>query len=108
MCTMQWGTERCARPTRDRRRRGVWRGRTGGMSQCSTTVYSDDEFGQLAAEYGQAGAVGGTSYRTADMLGSTRVETPVNPTAANGTIYDYLPFGGEIGAGTAGRDSTFS
>jgi RHS repeat-associated protein len=40
-------------------------------------------------------------------LGSTRLESPVNPTPTNVTNYDYLSFGGEIGAGTAGRDSTF-
>jgi RHS repeat-associated protein len=82
--------------------------RTTSWNQTTpTTVYVYDAFGQLAAEYGQATETSGTKYLTADALGSTRLETPVNPTAANATNFDYLPFGGEIGAGTAGRDSTF-
>ena len=75
-----------------------------------TTVYVYDAFGQLAAEYGGAGTDSGTHYLTADMLGSTRLET--SGTAQTGPIvvrnYDYLPFGQEIGSGTAGRDATFS
>ena len=74
-----------------------------------TTVYVYDALGELAAEYGQA-TDNGTVYLTADALGSTRLATKGN--AATGASvaqnYDYLPFGEEIGAGTAGRDSTFS
>ncbi len=74
-----------------------------------TTTYVYDAMGQLAAEYGGAGTDSGTHYLTADTLGSTRLET--SGTAQTGPSlvrnYDYLPFGQEIGSGTAGRDGTF-
>jgi RHS repeat-associated protein len=72
------------------------------------TTYVYDAFGQLAAEYGTADDVG-TKYLTADALGSTRLETTMG---TGGPLlsqnYDYLPFGQELGTGTAGRDATFS
>ena len=70
-----------------------------------TTVYVYDASGQLGAEYGQATEAGGTKYLTADMLGSTRMETDSTGTPVSNM--DYLPFGGEIASGTAGRDATF-
>lgn len=65
----------------------------------STTVYVYDAFGQLAAEYRDVGTLmaGGTSYLTADHLGSTRVVTD-----AGGVVKsrrDYFPFGEEIDSG---------
>jgi RHS repeat-associated protein len=73
-----------------------------------TTTFVYDAFGQLAAEYGTPDDAG-TKYLTADALGSTRLETAAG---ASGPVvaqnYDYLPFGQELGTGTAGRDSTFS
>ncbi len=75
-----------------------------------TTVYVYDAMGQLAAEYGGAGTDAGTHYLTADTLGSTRLETSGTAQTGPSVVrnYDYLPFGQEIGAGTAGRDATFS
>jgi RHS repeat-associated protein len=70
----------------------------------NTTVYVYDGAGQLAAEYGGAAGVG-TQYLTADALGSTRLVT--DSAGAVVRSYDYLPFGEELRAGTAGRDSTF-
>ena len=72
-----------------------------------STTYVYDAFGQLAAEYGTADDAG-TKYLTADALGSTRMVTAVGtsgPVVAQNC--DYLPFGGEFGATTANRDSTF-
>jgi RHS repeat-associated protein len=73
-----------------------------------TTVYVYEAFGQLAASYG-LNTDTGTTYLTADALGSTRLTTPAPlgtpPTGVHN--FDYLPFGEDITAGTAGRDSTF-
>ena len=72
-----------------------------------STTYVYDAFGQLAAEYGTPDDTG-TKYLTADALGSTRLETAVGtsgPVLAQNC--DYEPFGAELGAGTANRDSTF-
>ena len=67
-----------------------------------TTVYVYDAMGELAAEYGAAGASScDTCYLSVDQLGSTRAVTN-----ASGEVverHDYLPFGEEIYAGTAGR-----
>jgi RHS repeat-associated protein len=70
-----------------------------------TTVYVYDASGQLAAEYGPTTEIG-TTYLTVDSLGSTRLET--NGSGQVIGNYDYLPFGQDIAAGTAGRDSTFA
>jgi RHS repeat-associated protein len=70
-----------------------------------TTVYVYDASGQLAAEYGPA-TESGTTYLTVDSLGSTRLET--NGSGQVVRNYDYLPFGQDLGTGTAGRDSTFA
>ena len=70
------------------------------------TVYVYDALGQLAAEYSSAAAdtvtpACGTCYLTTDHLGSTRLVTD-----ADGNVvarHDYLPFGEEVPAGSAGR-----
>lgn len=68
------------------------------------TTFVYDACGELAAEYGgPANPLTGTTYMTADHLGSTRLVTTALGTAVK--CYDYLPFGEEIGIGTAGRTS---
>ena len=70
------------------------------------TVYVYDALGQMAAEYSSAAAdtvtpACGTCYLTTDHLGSTRLVTD-----ADGNVvarHDYLPFGEEVPAGSAGR-----
>jgi RHS repeat-associated protein len=54
----------------------------------------------LTAEYGPVSG-SGTSYLTADNLGSTRVVT--DPTGSPQKCYDYLPFGEEIPNTIGGR-----
>lgn len=66
-----------------------------------TTVFVYNAFGQLIAEYGSSSEPADTKYLTADHLGSTRVIT--DDAQATKARYDYLPFGGEIPAGVAGR-----
>jgi len=70
-----------------------------------TTTFVYDAFGNLAAEYGGPARATGTQYLTTDHLGSTRLVTDSGGAAVN--CYDYLPFGEEIGSGTAGRTSCF-
>jgi RHS repeat-associated protein len=70
-----------------------------------TTTFVYDASGNLAAEYGGPGGDTGTQYLTSDHLGSTRLVT--DSTGAAVKCYDYLPFGEEIGNGTAGRGSCF-
>ena len=71
-----------------------------------TTVYVHDVFGNLAAKY-TTGALPTqpctTCYLSWDQLGSTRMVTG----AAGAVVarHDYLPFGVEIPAGSAGRTS---
>ncbi len=69
------------------------------------TTYVYDAQGQLAAEYG-APTDSGTSYLTADHLGSTRLVT--DATGAVKKCYDYFPFGEDIAAGTGGRSNCFA
>jgi RHS repeat-associated protein len=68
----------------------------------NTRVFVYDAAGQLAAEYSTGEPTEfGTSYLTADHLGSTRVVTD-----ANGEVterHDYRPFGEELFAGVSGR-----
>ena len=77
-------------------------GRTTADGNRTTYVY--DAFGNLAAEYGTAApTVTGTTYLTADHLGSTRLVTSATNTLVNGAspggagtaleCRDYLPFG---------------
>jgi RHS repeat-associated protein len=67
----------------------------------TVTTYVYDAIGNLAAEYGPASPLGGTTYLTADHLGSTRLVT--NSAGAPVARYDYAPFGEELTAGIDGR-----
>jgi len=66
----------------------------------TATVFVYNILGQLVAEYKNAasGEVGGTSYVTSDMLGSTRLVTSSSGEAKG--RHDYLPFGEELFGGT--------
>jgi len=70
-----------------------------------TTVYVYDAFGQLAAEYGAVAKPSCTTcYVSWDHLGSVRMLTD-----GSGNVVarqDYLPFGEEIPADTAGRSAS--
>jgi len=74
-----------------------------------TTAYVHDVFGNLAAEYTSGGTPPTppctTCYLSWDHLGSTRMMTDQNgnPVAR----HDYLPFGVEIPANFAGRNSAW-
>ena len=79
-------------------------------SGTTSTIFVYNILGQLVAEYSNASQEGGggTSYLTADTLGSPRVITCGENVAgcANGAVrarHDYLPFGEEVGAGVGGR-----
>ena len=68
----------------------------------ASTTFVYDAFGKLIADYGGPGPTG-TSFLTADHLGTTRLVTD-----ANGGVRsrrDYLPFGEEIAASIGGRSS---
>ena len=69
----------------------------------ATIIYVYNVLGQVVAEYSTASAAtaGGTSYLTADHLGTPRVIT--NADGGVQARHDYLPFGEEIGAGVGGR-----
>jgi RHS repeat-associated protein len=69
----------------------------------ATTIFVYDVMGQMVAEYATTtpSGNGGTSYLTADSLGTPRVITD-----ASGNVkarHDYLPFGEEVSAGVGGR-----
>jgi hypothetical protein len=66
----------------------------------SVSVFVYDAAGMLTAEYGPVTG-SGTSYLTADHLGSTRVVT--DSTGSAERCYDYLPFGEEIPNNIGGR-----
>ncbi len=73
------------------------------VSGSVTTLFIYDMQGQMVAEYAVNGVSsgGGTSYLTADTLGSPRVVTD-----ASGNVkarHDYLPFGEEVSANVGGR-----
>ncbi len=77
--------------------------RVRAQTASGVTVFVSDATGKLVAEYSTAGQTrtGGTSYLTADSLGTPRVVT-----GESGEVkarHDYLPFGEEVGAGTGGR-----
>ena len=84
-----------------------------GLAVCSTTttgaaltIYVYDPAGNLAREDSSVAAPGfvaGTQYLVSDALGSTRLVTDGNGVTLK--CYDYLPYGEEIYAGTAGRPS---
>lgn len=66
------------------------------------TVFVYDAAGQMVAEYSTDGAqANGTSYLTADNLGTPRVIT--SQSGAVKARHDYLPFGEELFAGVGGR-----
>lgn len=71
------------------------------------TVYVYDAFGQLAAEYSNIASAAPcrTCYLAYDQLGSVRMVMDETGTVV--ARHDYLPFGEEVGSGTAGRDSHF-
>ncbi len=68
-----------------------------------TAVFVYDALGRMVGEYGAAGASSpcATCYLTWDHLGTTRLVTDQNANVI--ARHDYLPFGEEIPAGTAGR-----
>jgi RHS repeat-associated protein len=67
-----------------------------------TTVYVYNAQGELAAEYG-ATTDTGTSYLTADHLGSTRLVTDGHTVCKK--RYDYRPFGEDIPVGIGDRST---
>jgi RHS repeat-associated protein len=73
-----------------------------GGAQIRKVVFVYNVAGQLVAEYSDTQpSVGGTSYLTADSLGTPRVITN-----ANGSVigrHDYQPFGEEVPASYGGR-----
>lgn len=75
------------------------------VTPTATTIFVYDFTGKLVAEYDSAPPPSvGTSYFTADHLGTPRVIT-----SGDGTVkarHDYLPFGEEIPVGNGGRTDT--
>jgi RHS repeat-associated protein len=73
-----------------------------------STLYVYNIFGNLAAEYNSFGAQQSPCaicYLSYDHLGSVRMVTDNSPSANIIARHDYLPFGEEIPANTAGRRS---
>ncbi|MBD0369932.1 MAG: RHS repeat protein [Pyrinomonadaceae bacterium] len=75
-----------------------------------TTIFVYNAGGQLVAEYTNSSVqqAGGTSYLTADHLGTPRVITGSNVQDELGGIkarHDYLPFGEEITSSVGGRST---
>ncbi len=78
--------------------------RVAKSTSAGTTTYIYDSDGQLAMEFPSGSVPTGTSYLTADALGSTRLVTGTTTECE-----DYLPFGLQIQSGTDGRsDGCFS
>jgi RHS repeat-associated protein len=76
--------------------------RIKSITSSGTTLYVYDAMGRLVAEYTSGNATGsGTSYITADALGSPRVITAQDQSVK--ARHDYLPFGEEIPAGYGSR-----
>jgi RHS repeat-associated protein len=73
------------------------------VSGAVTTLFVYNTFGQLIAEYAINGqqSTQGTSYLSADALGTPRLIT--DGAGAVRARHDYLPFGEEVGAGVGGR-----
>jgi YD repeat-containing protein len=71
----------------------------------STTVFVYDAMGRMAAEYSTAGDSTSctTCYLSADHLGTARMITDQGGKVVS--RHDYLPFGGQIAANQAGRNS---
>jgi RHS repeat-associated protein len=77
--------------------------RVQAVTPSGTTTYVYDAAGQLAAEYSTVpGTATGRQYVTADALGSTRLLSDGNAQTVV-KAFDYLPFGGELLAGTGAR-----
>lgn len=74
-----------------------------GTGTPTTFVY--DAGGELAAEYGGAGAGTSTQYLVTDHLGTPRLI--VDGTGAVLALHDYTPFGEEIMATIAGRTGPY-
>jgi RHS repeat-associated protein len=72
------------------------------VQSAAATTFVYDAFGKLIADYGGSGPTG-TSYVTADHLGTTRLVTDGN--GAVRSRHDHLPFGEEIAASIGGRSS---
>jgi RHS repeat-associated protein len=76
--------------------------RVKSISSLGTTLCVYDAMGRLVAEYTSGNATGsGTSYITADALGSPRVITAQDKSVK--ARHDYLPFGEEIPVGYGSR-----
>jgi RHS repeat-associated protein len=71
----------------------------------AATTFVYDASGNLVAEYGGQNADTGTLYVSVDHLGSTRLLA--DSSGAQKYCYDYLPFGGDLFAGTDGRPSCY-
>jgi RHS repeat-associated protein len=79
--------------------------RIKSITSAGTTIYVYDAMGRLVAEYTTGNATGsGTSYITADALGSPRVITAQDQSVK--ARHDYLPFGEEIPAGYGSRTAS--
>ena len=72
----------------------------GASMQVTKTVYVQDAFGKLVAEYStEPQTDSGTQYLTADTLGSTRLVTTAGTGASGVNVlarYDFLPFGEDL------------
>jgi RHS repeat-associated protein len=74
------------------------------IGSSATTLFVYNVVGKLVAEYTTDEPLGsGISYLSTDHLGSTRVATKGDATQALLARYDYLPYGGELAAGTGTR-----
>jgi RHS repeat-associated protein len=74
------------------------------VSGAATTIFVYDVAGRMVAEYSNnQPQAGGTSYVTADMLGSTRVVTGQDQGVKG--RHDYLPFGEEIPTDNSWRNA---
>ncbi len=79
---------------------------TKTLSSGGVTTYVYDAMNQLAADYPAQVEATGTTYLTADALGSTRLETNVSGSAVS--CSDYTPFGGGSDAGGGFEADVFS
>jgi RHS repeat-associated protein len=77
---------------------------TASSAGATVTTYVYDAFGSLAAEYATGAGTNPsceTCFVTTDQTGSTRMVTDGYASVIG--VYDYLPFGEEVGAGIGGR-----
>jgi RHS repeat-associated protein len=91
----------------------VWRERRSSRGELvqwdtsGTVTYVYDAEGQLAVSYSTMAQMDtGTSYLTADALGSTRLIT--SSTGVAKECYDYLPFGQEVPGAERANNACFS